>query len=233
MKWDEIKVSDDNTYFIYDGKSVFGKSFVEVLKFHSEGLASVKDESGYYHIDLSGKPLYKERYTRAFGFYCKRAAVVDNEDWFHITENGSRAYTNYYSWVGNYQEKLCTVRDKENNYFHIDLNGQKTYKSNYMYCGDYKDGYACVKLANGFYKHIDEVGSFLNNKEFHDLGVFHKNIAIAKDEVGWYHIDKNGNSLYKNRHLAVEPFYNGFALVTLFDNQKIVIDEKGNKIFEV
>jgi len=233
MRWDEIKVSEDNTHFIYDGKRLFGKSFIEVLKFHSEGFAPVKDKSGYYHIDLTGQPLYKQRYTRVFGFYCKRAAVIDNEDWFHITEDGERAYLTNYSWVGNYQESLCTVRDKKNNYFHIDLYGQKTYKSTYLYCGDYKDGYACVKLANGFYKHIDKNGEFLNNKEFNDLGVFHKKIAIAKDEKGWFHINKNGDALYSNRYLAVEPFYNGFALVTMFNNQKTIIDEKGNKILEV
>jgi hypothetical protein len=233
MKWDEIKVSENSTHFIYDGKHLFGKSFIEVLKFHSEGLATVKEESGYYHIDLYGKPLYKERYTRAFGFYCKRAAVVDNEDWFHLTEKGNRAYTNNFSWVGNFQENLCSVRDIDNKYFHIDLDGQKTYKSNYLFCGDYKDGYACVKLVNGFYKHINKDGSFLNNKEFHDLGVFHKNIAIAKDKGGWYHIDKNGDGLYKDRYLAIEPFYNGFSLVTMFDTQKLIINEQGCKILNV
>ena len=59
--------------------------------------------------------------------------MIDNEDWFHITEDGERAYLTNYSWVRNYQERLCTVRDKKNNYFHIDLYGQKTYKSTEIY----------------------------------------------------------------------------------------------------
>jgi hypothetical protein len=61
------------------------------------------------------------------------------------------------------------------------------------------------------------------------LGIFHKNIATAKDKNGWFHIDKNGNEVYKNRYLSIEPFYNGFALVTTFENEKIIIDEKGLK----
>jgi hypothetical protein len=65
------------------------------------------------------------------------------------------------------------------------------------------------------------------------LGIFHKNFATAKDKNGWHHIDKIGNQIYKERYLAIEPFYNGFALVTQFDNQKIIIDERGKKIITV
>ena len=60
------------------------KNFIEALKFHSPGLAAVKDESGSYHIDVYGKELYKERYTRTFGYYCNRASVLENENSFHL-----------------------------------------------------------------------------------------------------------------------------------------------------
>jgi hypothetical protein len=36
----------------FDGKQIFGRQFIEVLKFHSPGLAPVQDESGSYHIDI-------------------------------------------------------------------------------------------------------------------------------------------------------------------------------------
>ena len=65
------------------------------------------------------------------------------------------------------------------------------------------------------------------------MGVFHKNYATAKDNDGWFHIDKQGNEAYKSRYLTIEPFYYGFALVTTFDNEKIVIDEQGKKILTV
>lgn len=233
MNWKDIQVSEDGTYFIFDGKPIFNKTFIEVLKFHSPGIAPVKDSSGAYHIDASGKELYRNRYSRTFGFYCNRAAVVQGNEWFHITDKGKRAYANSYSWTGNYQENLCTVRDNNNQYFHIDLNGNRIYEQNYVYAGDYKDGVACVKCIDGLFRHIDKKGKFINDKSFLDLGVFHKNIATAKDKDGWFHIDKQGNELYSNRYLTVEPFYNGFALVTTFDNEKIIIDEKGQKILKV
>ena len=65
------------------------------------------------------------------------------------------------------------------------------------------------------------------------LGIFHKNFATAKDINVWYHIDKTGNEIYRQRFLAVEPFYNGFALVTQFDNDKIIIDENGKTTLKI
>jgi hypothetical protein len=233
MNWKDIQVSDDSTHFIFDGKPIFGKTFIEVLKFHSPGLAPVIDNSGAYHIDISGNEIYSNRYSRTFGFYCNRASVIDNNHWFHINEKGDKVYSASYLWTGNYQENICTVRDDSNHYFHIDLNGKRIYSDNYVYAGDYKDGIACVKLQDGFYRHIDKNGNFINDKSFLDLGIFHKNIATAKDKNGWFHIDKLGNELYHNRYLIIEPFYNGFALVTTFDDEKLIIDKKGKKIIVI
>jgi hypothetical protein len=233
MNWKKILVSDDCTHYVFDGKPIFDKTFIEVLKFHSPGLAPVKDNSGAYHIDKNGNELYSNRYSRTFGYYCNRASVIEDKLWFHINEKGGKVYSASYLWTGNYQENICTVRNAENQYFHIDLKGNRIYTDNYVYVGDYKDGIACVKSQDGFYRHIDNKGKFINNKSFLDLGIYHKNFATAKDKNGWFHIDKQGNEVYKNRYLTIEPFYNGFALVTSFENEKIIIDEKGLKILTV
>ena len=148
MDWQDIKVSKENTFFQYKGTQLFNKIFIEVLKFHSPGLAPVKDETGWYHINAFGKELYKERHSRVFGYYCNRASVCDNENGFHIKENGKRAYSDNYNWVGNYQEDLCTVRSKSNHFFHINLDGKKAYEDIYKYAGDFYDGYACVQLTD-------------------------------------------------------------------------------------
>lgn len=233
MNWKEVKVSADNTHFLYEGKILFNRVFIEVLKFHEPGLAPVKDESGWYHIQTDGNALYSKRYDKAFGYYCHRAAVVENHQWFHIDEKGKSIYSERYEWAGNYQENLCTVRDTNHHYFHIDLKGKKVYLQNYLYAGDFKDGYACVKCHDGLFRHINNKGEYLNNKGFLDLGVFHKGFATAKDEKGWFHINKQGNPLYTQRYALIEPFYNGFALVTTYDNQKLIINEKGQKILTI
>jgi len=233
MRWQDIKNSPDNTGFLFEGKQIFGKTFIEVLKFHPPGIAPVKDESGSYHISTHGKPLYDERYDRTFGFYCNRAAVIENANWFHVNESGKRAYPQSYAWCGNYQEDLCTVRDFCNRYFHIDLDGNEVYKEKYLYCGDFRDGFSCAKLQSGFFKHIDRIGNFINDKEFLDLGVFHKNFATARDKDGWFHIDINGEQIYSRRFANIEPFYNGQAKAEMFDGSLEVIDEAGKTVVNV
>lgn len=233
MNWRNIQVSEENNSFVYENIPLFEKKYYEVLKFHSPGIAPVKDKTGWFHIDVNGNEVYKERYDRAFGYYFNRASVIQNKNWFHINEKGERLYDANYAWAGNYQEGVCSVRDFNNQYFHIGLNGSFIYDSKYKFVGDYKDGYACVRLINGLYKHINLKGEFLNDKTFLDLGVFHKNYATAKDEEGWHHIDRQGNELYKERYSLIEPFYNGLAVVDTNNNRKQIINEEGAIVVEM
>lgn len=227
-----IELSADGTTFLSNGKKLFDKKFLQALKFHSPGLAPVCDETGWYHINADGAPLYKARYDKAFGFYCNRAAVVNNQNWFHIDIKGKRISEKDFAWGGNYQQDLCTVRDFQNNYFHINSLGNRVYDENYLYAGDFKEGYACVKTEKGW-KHINKEGKGIGNHYFTDLGVFHKGVATAKDKIGWFHIDKNGGELYPQRYHSAEPFYNGFSLVEDIYGVKYVIDERGTQILKI
>ena len=229
MNWREIKDNQTEKRFYFDNRPLF-KQFKNILKFHEPGLAPVEDESGWYHITTDGEPLYAERYGRTFGFYCNRAAVTSKDGCFHIDTTGKAAYSAKYAWCGNFQENICPVRDKNGKYFHIDPDGKRLYGENYLYAGDFRDGIACVKCSDGLWRHIKSNGEFLNGRGFLDLSVFHKNIAPARDEKGWFHSDLEGKALYTERYLNIEPFYNGFALVTNFDWSKKIINEKGEVI---
>lgn len=229
LNWRELKDNQNEKQFFCNGKSVF-KRFKSILKFHEPGLAPVEDETGWYHITTDGEPLYEARYERTFGFYCNLAAVTAFDGCFHIKTNGKQLYGERYAWCGNFQENICTVRDKTGAYFHISPDGKRLYPENYAYAGDFRDGIACVKCKDGLWRHIGADGSLLNGKGFLDLGVFHKNIAPARDEKGWFHSSIDGKELYSERYLNIEPFYNGFALVTNFDWSKKIINEEGETV---
>ena len=121
MNWKDIEVSEKNNSFTFKDALLYDKVYVEVLKFHSPGIAPVKDKTGWYHIDIIGNQIYKERYDRVFGYYFNSASVILKKNWFHINEKGLRFYNENYAWTGNYQEHVCTVRDFNNQYFHIDF----------------------------------------------------------------------------------------------------------------
>jgi WG containing repeat len=244
MNYKDIVIADDGKHFLYKGEVIFGDiEFEELLKFHSEGIAAVKLSSReregdifYYwqHINLAGQFYYETRYYRTFGYYFERAAVCDfGGNCYHIDTAGNRVYLENYQWAGNYQQGVSVVR-LGNVYFHIDKSGKRFYNENYLFAGDYKDDFACVKMSNGYYNHINLAGICLYKEaKFLDLGVFHKNIATARDANGYFHINKQGNSLYEERYLQIEPFYNGFAAVTNFDYSKKIISEAGETVIKI
>ena len=233
IKFSDIQLSEDQSHFLYKGKILFNQYFKKVLKFHPPGLAAVSDTTGWYHIDITGKEIYKQKYNRVFGYYDLRATVVLNKHWFHINEKGAKVYKHKFSWCGNFQEYKCAVRNHKNLYFHIDREGNPIYKENYLYAGDFYEDKACVRLKTGLMIHINTKGERIYSKEFLDLGVFHKGFATAKDQKGWHHIDRSGSPLYKERYHFTEPFYNGFALVENFQSEKLIINEKGKKILKL
>ncbi len=231
--WRELRVSPDGTHHVAWGNPAYAFRFQEVLKFHAPGLAPVLDDSGAYHITPDGRPAYRERHRRTFGFYEGRAAVHSSEEWFHILPDGNSLYPERYAWCGNFQEGRCPVRDGAGRYFHLTAEGVAAYDQRYRYAGDFRDGMAVVQRDDGRHSHIDRDGNLIHGRWFLDLDVFHKDHARARDSRGWHHIDPSGEAVYDRRFENVEPFYNGQARVQGFDGSLAVIDESGETVLEL
>ncbi len=227
IELEKIELSRDETHHLYNGTLLNDKKFTLAMSFHSPGVAAVSDETGAYHIDFEGKPIYQCRFIKTFGFYKGIAAVIDESGCYHINLDGKPQYSERYEWVGNFQEEICPVRDVKGLYYHIKMDGTLLYDKKYKYAGDFKYGIAAVYDHDGYALHIDKSGNLIHKKKFKELGVFHKGFAIAKDNYGAFHINKKGESLYTQRYKWVEPFYNGFAFVCDFFDQKFIINEDG------
>ena len=223
----EISVSRCETYHLKGENPLYGRTFLKVLKYHEPGFAPVLDEEGAYHIDLNGLSVYGDRFKRTFGFYNNKAAVEVLDGWFHIYTDGTAVYPEKYAWVGNFQEEICVVRDFQGFYFHIDKKGTPLYPNRYAYAGDFKDGIAVICDELKGHTHINREGRFIHSKYFHQLDVFHKGFARAKDDRGWGHINKTGDFIYKDRYLSIEPFYNGLAYAEDNNERLLLINEVG------
>jgi hypothetical protein len=231
--WAKTRVSAERTHHTREGAPLYSARFTEVLSFHAPGLAAAKDDTGAFHIDVTGRPVYARRFTRTFGFYEELATVVDASGAFHLRPDGTELSTERYAWCGNFQDGRCTVRTGEGHYFHVDREGGPAYPERYAYAGDFRDGLAVVQDTAGLHLHIHKDGRPLNGRRFLDLDVFHKGYARARDERGWHHVDTQGEPLYARRFTAVEPFYNGQARVECEDGSLLVIDERGDVVREL
>ncbi|CAF0801372.1 unnamed protein product [Didymodactylos carnosus] len=246
--WNNSEVSSDGTHHVYrnSNEQLYQQRFKWVLPFHSPGLAPVEDDSGSFHINDHGKAIYSQRYKRTFGFYEDKASVQNEQYWYHISPTGDTCYKNIWQWCGNYQSERCTVRDFNHLYFHIDQNG-KIVSGPHSYAGDFREVniqnfpnvlcicFCVLKAAaviqdstDGLFYAIDKSGRRLHDgKGYFDLDIYHKNYARARDQDGWYFIDRSGADAGNGcRYSQIENFYNGQALVQLFDGRRCVINEQ-------
>lgn len=206
---------------------VFDKIFQRAMSFHEpEGIAAVRDESGAYHIDNSGKSIYAARYHETFGYYEGLATVRDDQGFFHINTKGEAIHSNRFLWSGNYQGGLCAVQDYQG-FYHVDRDGHQAYSERYSYAGDFRYGIAVVRDKDSAF-HISSNGNRLYSRDFLHADVYHKGFAVVEDAKGLYHIDKEGMELYKHRFAYLEPFYNGYALGRTNRGDWIRVQENGH-----
>jgi len=233
IDFNNVSISMDETHHIYENLPLYNSRFQYVMSYHDPGVAAVQNKDGAFHINLEGNSIYEKKFQKAFGFYEGYAAVSDNSGWYHINVDGESIYKTRYEWIGNFQEERSPVMDKLGSYFHINFDGKTVYKEKYRYVGDYKYGIAVVYLKNGFARHIDLNGNYVHDNIFEELGVFHKGFAIAKDDTGYFHINKKGYQLYKERFKWIEPFYNENSFACTFEGQRVVIDKSGTIIHRI
>ncbi|CAF4266404.1 unnamed protein product, partial [Rotaria magnacalcarata] len=81
-------------------------------------------------------------------------------------------------------------------YYHIDRVG-RIVSGPHSYAGDFREGSAVIRSSiDGLFRAIDENGDFLHSSSkttsFFDLDIYHKGLARARDENGWFFIDRAG-----------------------------------------
>ena len=231
-EWIGTRPHRDGTYHCTnEGNQIYDERFEVVLPFHKPGLAPASDGNCWFFILPNGKKAFSETFQRTFGFYDGFATVVDDGNWYHIRTDGTRAYQGSWDWCGNFQQRLCAVRNEIGEYYHIKVNGATISSGPHSYAGDFREGVAVVRCMEGFCRHIDFEGEYVHEGRYLDLDVFHKGFARARDSTGWHHIDMLGNDASAgNRYTELEPFYNGQAIARTITGEYLVIDEDGNTV---
>lgn len=227
----KIVISLDETHHLLDGSPLYSHRFDKVQSFHFHfplAYAPVTRDQRAFFINIEGRSVFERSFKNAFGFYHGIATVVDENGFFHINEQGQDIHSQRFTWSGNFQEGVCVVEDIESNlFFHIDRKGNPIYTKKYAYVGDYRYGIAVITNADGLCAHIDFQGQLLHEKCFLDLDVYHKGYAIAKDEKGYFHINKAGEAIYNERYIKLEPFYNDRAVAIDQYGVKMIITTDG------
>ena len=92
--WHGSRVSTDRTHHLRGPgpEALYEHRFDEVLPFHEPGLAPVQQGKHAWHIFANGSRAYERSFSRTFGFYEGRAAVIEDGWYFHILPSGEELY---------------------------------------------------------------------------------------------------------------------------------------------
>ena len=104
----------------------------------------------------------------------------------------------------------------------------------HAYAGDFREGAAVIRRSDGLCVHVNSNGAALHahislaGRGLLELDMYHKGLARARDERGWFWGDRAGDDAGFGVFAAVEPFYNGQALVTGLDGVRRVVTDAGS-----
>ena len=149
----------------------------------------------------------------------------------NFTYKGKTLFKEDFTEVLEFQDPGIAAVKNQNGWFHIMMNGQPISFNFYERAfGFYYNRAAVIENNLAYHIGIDGLAAYdLHDKWFRLLDVYHKGYARAKDEKGWFHVDRNGDEIYQKRYSLIEPFYNGFAFCVTLNNKQIILNEFGEE----
>ncbi len=179
-------MNDQQAFFInVEGKPVFERSFKEAFGFYDD-IATVVDESGFFHIDKQGEDIHSQRFSWSGNFQEGLCVVKDKESglFFHIDRKGDPIYMEKYPYTGDYRYGVAVITNQEGLCTHIDKEGQLLHGKFFSELDVYHKGFAIAKDERGYF-HIDKAGESIYADRYIKLEPFYNNRAVAIDQ---YHI---------------------------------------------
>jgi len=157
------EISSDKTHHVYNGSAIYERRFLLVKSFCFPGIAAVKDESGWYHIDFFGNPIYSERYQNV-GDFCDNTARVQmsNGKWFYISETGKRIDPMDFVWGSDFKDGIACVYHEKKGATHITTYGELVYNDWYLDVRPFEGEKAKIRDDSGWH-YVDKNGLILGD----------------------------------------------------------------------
>ena len=129
---------------------------LQVIHGYYGGLATVRSEKGFFHIDMTGNPAYQTLYAWAGNFQEGLCVVKTAEGYFHIDTRGNPVYAQRYGYVGDFKQGIAVAHPPDGA-FHILRDGSRLNTTVYRDADPFHKGYAVVSDETGYF-HIDKEG---------------------------------------------------------------------------
>jgi hypothetical protein len=178
-------ISGQYAFFVnLKGEPVFERNFKNTFGFYG-GIATVADESGFFHIDEQGQDIYRQRFTWSGNFQEGLCVVetIKSKQFFHINRKGNPAYTEKYAYVGDYRYGIAVITNTKGLCTHINKQGQLLHGKYFLELDVYHKGYAIAKDEKGYF-HINKAGESIYSERYMKLEPYYNNRALAINQLG-------------------------------------------------
>lgn len=182
-----------------NGEPVYDQRYQRTFGFY-QGKASVKSQSGWFHIGITGDRLYHHSFAWCGNFQEHRCVVRDfNGQHFHIKDDGTPAYAERYAYVGDFRDGFAVVQRPDGLHTHINSTGKLVHKRWFLDLDVFHKGYARSRDERGWF-HINCQGIAAYNRRFAAVEPFYNGQSRVEDFDGslWL-IDETGESITQLR----------------------------------
>ena len=196
--------------FARDGKLVITARYEEAFPFH-DGLAPVRDNSGWHFINTQGDKVIKGGFDWIAGFSDGKARILMRGKWGFVDRKGNLAVEPAFDEARDFHEGLAPVRSGEL-WGYINASGEVIVPPEYDNAWEFEDGLATVS-KNGCWGFIDVTGNEVIPAEYDNVMDFHGSLAPVQQDIFWGYIDRNGNTVIEPQFEEALPFSDGPAPV--------------------
>ena len=193
-------------HILMDGSDAYEERYDETFGFYC-GLSTSVEDNQWFHINISGLPIYSERYLFAGNFQQDIAVVCDIDNgYFHIDKLGKPLYKSKWSYCGDFRENIAVVHSSAGVGTHILRNGNFLHDQWFQDLDVYHKGYACAQDTQGWH-HIDKAGKELYSSRYIKVEPFYNGYSRVEAKCGAvYIINDTGEILRTIRSSRTDVF---------------------------
>jgi hypothetical protein len=162
---------------------MYPQRYLRTFGFYQER-AAIQAAEGWLHLQVSGQPLYAERYAWCGNFQEGRCPVRRFDGaYIHVRLDGTLAYRATYRYAGDYRDGMAVVQRENGQHTHIDLQGERMHGIWFLDLDVFHKGYARARDEGGWH-HIDAQGHALYQRRFAAIEPFYNGQARVEDVDG-------------------------------------------------
>ena len=232
-RWNHGNGGNDNIMTPMQLSKLIGRNYYQVFKpytkeeLYAKGLVPTSDVQML--LDQGKTP--NKIFSRMLKSGIDGILIVSlNENKWNIFDTSKNMIlcSEWYDYVGNFQDGFAVVRRGDGKCNFIKPDGSILCSEWYEYVSNFYDGFAQVRRSDGKYNFIKPDDSILCDEWYKDINYFYNGFARVQRDDGKYNFIKpDGSILCDEWYKDTDYFKKGVAKVQRYDGQICYIDTKG------